>query len=37
MDAPVCIPATKNTVQDFCNRIHRSIMEDFHYALVFFI
>ncbi|KRX10828.1 TGS-like protein [Pseudocohnilembus persalinus] len=31
---PVCIPAKTCTVQDFCHRIHRKLMEQFSHALV---
>lgn len=33
-NAPVVVPRGKNTVEEFCNRIHRSLMEQFKYALV---
>lgn len=33
-DQPVVIPATKNTVEEFCSRIHKSLLEQFKYALV---
>ncbi|CAG9310066.1 unnamed protein product [Blepharisma stoltei] len=33
-DAPVVLPRRKCTVEDFCNRIHRGIMSEFKYALV---
>eukprot|EP00163_Fabomonas_tropica_P027012 TRINITY_DN510_c0_g1_i5.p1 TRINITY_DN510_c0_g1~~TRINITY_DN510_c0_g1_i5.p1 ORF type:complete len:447 (+),score=120.83 TRINITY_DN510_c0_g1_i5:67-1407(+) len=31
---PVVLPADNNSVENFCNRIHRSIMKEFKYALV---
>lgn len=31
---PVCIPATRCSIEDFCNRIHKRIMDNFAYALV---
>ncbi|XP_018011924.1 GTP-binding protein 128up [Hyalella azteca] len=31
---PVVLHADKRTVEDFCNKIHRSIMKEFKYALV---
>lgn len=33
-NAPVIIPRTQNTVGDFCNRIHRQLLKDFKYAMV---
>lgn len=31
---PVVLPKTRRTVEDFCNRIHKGIMKQFKYALV---
>lgn len=28
-DAPVVVPSHKNSVEDFCNRIHKAIMRQF--------
>ncbi len=33
-DAPVVVPASKSTIEEFCMRIHRSLLEQFKYALV---
>lgn len=33
-DAPVVIPRDRNTVEDFCLRIHKSLASQFKYALV---
>lgn len=33
-DEPVCVPAGKCSIEEFCNRIHKQIMKDFKYALV---
>jgi len=33
-DAPVVVPRHKNTVEDFCLRIHKSLLEQLKYALV---
>jgi ribosome-interacting GTPase 1 len=33
-DAPVVLPRDKNTVEDFCNRIHRGLVDQFKYAWV---
>lgn len=33
-DAPVVVPRDKNTVEDFCLRIHKSLVTQFKYALV---
>jgi ribosome-interacting GTPase 1 len=33
-DEPVVIPRGKCTIEEFCNRIHKQIMRDFKYALV---
>lgn len=32
--APVVLTQGKSTVEDFCNKIHRAIIQDFKYALV---
>ncbi|XP_065893126.1 developmentally-regulated GTP-binding protein 1-like isoform X2 [Dysidea avara] len=32
--APVVLSSNKNTVEDFCNNIHKSIMKEFKHALV---
>ena len=31
---PVVLPSARRTVKDFCNRLHKQIMKDFKYALV---
>ncbi|BDA46324.1 Developmentally-regulated GTP-binding protein 1 [Coccomyxa sp. Obi] len=31
---PVVVPSSRNTVEDFCNRIHKGIIKQFKYALV---
>mmetsp|Transcript_3436 Transcript_3436/g.12393 ORF Transcript_3436/g.12393 Transcript_3436/m.12393 type:complete len:368 (-) Transcript_3436:153-1256(-) len=31
---PVVVPHNKNSVEDFCNRIHKGLMKDFKHALV---
>ncbi|CAK0750854.1 Developmentally-regulated G-protein 3 [Coccomyxa viridis] len=31
---PVVLPSNRNTVEDFCNRIHKGIIKQFKYALV---
>lgn len=31
---PVVIPADKSTVEEFCSRIHRNLLKNFKYALV---
>lgn len=33
-EAPVILPADRLTGEDFCNKIHRSIIKEFRYALV---
>ncbi|MES1916558.1 MAG: hypothetical protein MHM6MM_008373 [Cercozoa sp. M6MM] len=33
-DEPLVLPKEKRTVQHFCNRIHRSLMDNFKHALV---
>lgn len=33
-DAPVVVPRDRNTVEDFCLRIHKSLVSQFKYALV---
>lgn len=33
-DAPVVVPASKATIEEFCQRIHRTLLEQFKYALV---
>jgi small GTP-binding protein len=33
-EAPVILPRTKNRVEDFCNKIHRALLKDFKYAIV---
>jgi len=33
-DAPVVIPRSKNTVEEFCLRIHKNLLDQFKYALV---
>jgi len=33
-NAPVVLPKTKNTVEEFCLRIHKSLLDQFKYALV---
>jgi len=33
-NAPVVLKGTTTTVEDFCNKLHRSIMREFKYALV---
>lgn len=33
-EAPVILPRTRNKVEDFCNKIHRSILKEFKYAIV---
>jgi len=33
-DAPVVVPAEKATIEEFCQRIHRSLLEQFKHALV---
>jgi small GTP-binding protein len=33
-NAPVVIPRSACTLKDFCNRIHRGLLKDFKYALV---
>jgi ribosome-interacting GTPase 1 len=32
--APVVLSQGRSSVEDFCNKIHRAILEDFKYALV---
>ena len=32
--APVVLTQGKSSVEDFCNKIHRAILQDFKYALV---
>jgi ribosome-interacting GTPase 1 len=32
--APVVVPASKATIEEFCARIHRSLLEQFKHALV---
>ena len=31
---PVVLPKNRRTLEDFCNRIHKGIMKQFKYALV---
>ena len=33
-EAPVVLPAQKSTVEEFCKRIHRNLLSQFRYALV---
>jgi len=33
-ESPVVLPRSKHTVEDFCNKIHRTIVKEFKYALV---
>jgi len=33
-DSPVVMPVKKNTVEEFCRRIHKSLLEQFKYAIV---
>jgi len=33
-EAPVILPRSRSTVQDFCNKIHRALLRDFKYAIV---
>ncbi|RWS08585.1 GTP-binding protein 128up-like protein, partial [Leptotrombidium deliense] len=33
-EAPVILTQDKLTVEDFCNKLHRSIMREFKYSLV---
>ena len=33
-EAPVILPANKTTVEDFCNKLHRTIIKELKYALV---
>jgi len=33
-NAPVVLPRTKSTIEDFCNRIHRQLLKQFKYGLV---
>ena len=33
-ETPVVLPRSKHTVEDFCNKIHRTIIKEFKYALV---
>ena len=33
-ETPVVLPRSKHTVEDFCNKIHRTIVKEFKYALV---
>lgn len=33
-EAPVILPRSKNRVEDFCNKIHRALLKDFKYAIV---
>jgi len=33
-NAPIVLPRSKCTVEDFCNRIHRQLIKQFKYALV---
>jgi len=33
-DSPVVLPRNKSTVEEFCNRIHKGLLEQFKYALV---
>jgi len=33
-DAPVVVPSSKCTIEEFCMRIHRSLLEQFKHALV---
>jgi len=33
-DAPVVVPSTKCTIEEFCMRIHRSLLEQFKHTLV---
>merc|ERR1712151_1050412 len=32
--APVILPAEKNSIEEFCNRIHRTLLAQFSFALV---
>lgn len=31
---PVVVPASKNSISSFCSRIHRQMIKDFKYALI---
>ena len=33
-EQPVIIQRVKSTVEDFCNKIHRNMIRDFRYAMV---
>lgn len=33
-DAPVILPRLRSSVEDFCNKIHRSMIRDFRYAMI---
>ena len=33
-DAPVILPTKHATIEGFCNRIHRNMIRDFRYAMV---
>ena len=33
-ETPVVLPRSKHTIEDFCNKIHRTIVKEFKYALV---
>ncbi|XP_037091602.1 GTP-binding protein 128up [Pollicipes pollicipes] len=33
-ETPVVLPRSKHSVEDFCNKIHRTIIKEFKYALV---
>ncbi len=35
--APVVLSLGRSSVEDFCNKIHRAILQDFKYALVWVI
>ena len=32
--APVILPKKRNRVEDFCNKIHRALLKDFKYAII---
>ena len=33
-EAPVIVPRTQSTVEGFCNRIHKALVKEMKYALV---
>jgi len=33
-EAPVILSKSKKTIEDFCNKIHRGLLKDFKYAIV---